>query len=353
MANTIIETLYADPASPTAGQMWFRADLVAGFIPAAPSTGFSIAAGDTKITLTVGTVGGATSYNAYYTADGSTPTKSHGTKLTGVTNGQEITGLVNGTAYKLVFTAVGVNGESAEGAVLTATPGIAEGPFTVTFDDASWLDKFTPSTVGSGVANITDLAGNLHLNGPDAGTDGALAYRTLAVTPARAALYKIKIKVNTTDMPVGGAGTLLQLVHSAAKGAPLNTGDDSAINMIDCLITNSSGTLKQWFRYTDNVGGKHEKGTDAGWTAAGVGTSLARTVSADTYYWVYLYTTLTGWSVELRAADDTTVVLAKTTEILWSATVAVAGGESAWLRTGDKYSNTWKFGSYVDTYVEA
>lgn len=119
---TIVEGLYADPGSPATGQAWLRLDLVAGWAPAAP-TGHSVDAGDTLITLHPGTATAADSYNAYYTSNGTTPTTGS-TKITGVTNNQQLTGLSNGTAYKFKFEAVGELGNASPlSTEVSATPG--------------------------------------------------------------------------------------------------------------------------------------------------------------------------------------------------------------------------------------
>jgi hypothetical protein len=76
------------------------------------------------VNLFPGTSSGATSYNAYYTTDGTTPTTGS-TKITGATGGQRMTA-TNGLTYKFVFTAVNTTGESAISTVDTATPTVNE-----------------------------------------------------------------------------------------------------------------------------------------------------------------------------------------------------------------------------------
>jgi hypothetical protein len=75
------------------------------------------------VIISPGSSPGATSYNAYRSDDGSTPTKSvYAAKITGVTSGYKVLGLTNGTAYKFVFTALNAAGESDESGVLAVTP---------------------------------------------------------------------------------------------------------------------------------------------------------------------------------------------------------------------------------------
>ena len=88
--------------------------------PAAPSS-VTANPGDNQATINWSSVSGATSYNVYYrTAAG--VTKSNGTKLASSTSPRVIPGLVNGTPYYFVVTAVNAGGESAESAERSATP---------------------------------------------------------------------------------------------------------------------------------------------------------------------------------------------------------------------------------------
>lgn len=66
-------------------------------------------------------VAGATSYNVYYAADTGV-SRTAGTKKTGVSSPLTVSPLTNKTGYFFVVTAVNANGESAESAMVSATP---------------------------------------------------------------------------------------------------------------------------------------------------------------------------------------------------------------------------------------
>jgi fibronectin type 3 domain-containing protein/phenylpyruvate tautomerase PptA (4-oxalocrotonate tautomerase family) len=89
-----------------------------GSAPAVP-TNFSATAGDTQVALQWTASSGATSYRVKYgTTSGSYPTVI--SNLTATSH--NVTGLVNGTTYYFVVTAVNANGESANSSQAIATP---------------------------------------------------------------------------------------------------------------------------------------------------------------------------------------------------------------------------------------
>ena len=89
-------------------------------VPAAPG-GVTATAGDSTVTVGWSPVAGATSYNIYWaTAPG--VTTANGTKIAGATSPYIQPGLVNGTTYYYIVTAVNALGEGAASAQASASP---------------------------------------------------------------------------------------------------------------------------------------------------------------------------------------------------------------------------------------
>ncbi len=88
--------------------------------PPAPSGVFATG-GDGQVTISWDAVPGASSYNVYY-ATSSGVTRSNGTKVTGASSGQTVTGLTNGIAHYFVVTALNANGESVESSQVIISP---------------------------------------------------------------------------------------------------------------------------------------------------------------------------------------------------------------------------------------
>jgi uncharacterized protein (TIGR02145 family) len=89
-------------------------------LPSAPTIS-SATPGIASVTVSWNTVSGADSFNLYYAA-GTTVTMATGTKVTGATSPNQVTGLTNGTQYAFAVSAVNTAGESGLSAVQTATP---------------------------------------------------------------------------------------------------------------------------------------------------------------------------------------------------------------------------------------
>ncbi|MBI5429878.1 MAG: S8 family serine peptidase [Nitrosomonadales bacterium] len=106
-------------------------------------TGVSATPRDANNLISWAAVSGATSYNIYWsTVTG--VSKANGTKISLANNPQAHTGLINGTAYYYVVTAVAAGSESGESAQVSATPvaaGAAEDPLY--FNGDQWHLKNT------------------------------------------------------------------------------------------------------------------------------------------------------------------------------------------------------------------
>jgi fibronectin type 3 domain-containing protein len=88
-------------------------------VPAAP-TGAIATGGTNQVTLSWNAVGTATSYNVYY-ATVSGVTNANGTKITKATSPAVLTGLIAGTTYYYVVTAVNNSGEGEASIQVAAT----------------------------------------------------------------------------------------------------------------------------------------------------------------------------------------------------------------------------------------
>jgi fibronectin type 3 domain-containing protein len=96
-----------------------------GATPQAPAsgvpTGVTVTAGNGQVTISWSAVTGATSYNLYW-RNTSGVTRLSGNRIADVTSPFTHAGLVNGSTYYYVVTAVTASGESAESAEVGATP---------------------------------------------------------------------------------------------------------------------------------------------------------------------------------------------------------------------------------------
>lgn len=102
-------------------------------VPAAPNNVVA-ALGDGLNILGWAPVQGATSFNLIWSTTAGV-TKGNGIRINGVTSPLSHTGLVNGTTYFYVVTAVNAAGESVESAEVSATPQDGPGSFDPFFSD--------------------------------------------------------------------------------------------------------------------------------------------------------------------------------------------------------------------------
>lgn len=126
-------------------------------VPAAP-TGVMAVPADGKVTVTWPDVSGASSYNVYYGTSSGVTTAN--TQVAGVSSGDAVTGLVNGTPYYFIVTAVSSGGESAASAEVSATPvdqqapTVSASPGSSSFTTSVDITLSCSDTGGSGCASI-------------------------------------------------------------------------------------------------------------------------------------------------------------------------------------------------------
>ena len=118
----------SNPAGESAASTVVMATPQASGTPPSAPVIFSVAPGDSQVTLSWYAVSGATSYNVYYQY-GSTVTKATGTKVSNVWSPKSIGSLTNGSLYAFIVTAVNSAGET-ESAMVTAVPQMAQVPPT-------------------------------------------------------------------------------------------------------------------------------------------------------------------------------------------------------------------------------
>lgn len=175
-------------------------------LPPNPPTPHSVAAGDAQVMLRPGTSSGALFYSAYYTSDGSTPSKTNGTLIAGVTDNQVLSGLSNGTTYKFVFTASNASGESVVSSVDSATPVAAPAPI--------------PSAPTSILVTSLNASVTIYPGTSSGATSYNCYYTSDGSTPTKSA-YGVKITGATGGQMISGLtnGVTYKFVFTAVNAA--------------------------------------------------------------------------------------------------------------------------------------
>ena len=183
----------------------------AGNPPSAPVS--SSATGSNLFnTLHPGTSAGATSYNAYWTNDGTTPTVSS-SKITGVADGQTHTSL-SAAIYKYGFTAVGAGGESSLSSVSTVT--------------TYYAANFDSESTGAIAAGWANKAGTytVQANHP---VSGANAFGSSSHADGDVALYTNMVALR--DMTLDGSSVMMNTVCGTSGGTVTGVLDGPIFRM--------------------------------------------------------------------------------------------------------------------------
>ncbi len=182
-------------------------------VPAAPAN--VIASGGTnQVTLSWGAVSTASSYNVYY-ATSSGVTKANGTKITGTTSPAVQTGLIAGTTYYYIVTAVNSTGEGAASIQVAATT----------------LAAVPSPTAPAAPTGVTAAGGTNQATISWTAVPGAASYNLYWSTAAgvtKASGTKIA-SVSTPYVKTGlAAGTTYYFIVTAANGVGESTASTQA-----------------------------------------------------------------------------------------------------------------------------
>jgi hypothetical protein len=219
--------------------------------PGAP-TNIRASAGDNQVTVSWDAVTGATSYNVYYgTATGVTTAS---TKVTGATSPDAISGLLNGTTYFFVVTAVNGNGESAvsfeASALPTATPPPAAPSLTSATAGNAQVTLAWGAVTGATSYNV--------YHGTATGVTKATGIKSSGVTSP----YAVTGLTNGTPyffiVTSQGAGgeSAASNERSATPTAPagaFSQADLTGTWKVNILSTSSDNTENGWLRATGTV----------------------------------------------------------------------------------------------------
>jgi fibronectin type 3 domain-containing protein len=206
-------------------------------------------AGDNQVTVSWDDVAGATSYNIYYGTTTGVTTAS--TKVTGATSPNAITGLLNGTTYFFVVTAVNGNGESAVSFEASALPAATPPPAA---------PSLTSATAGNAQVTLawTAVAGATSYNvyrGTAAGVTKVSGTKSTGVTSP----YDVTGLTNGTPyfFVVTAVNGTLESVESnersatpTAPAAAFSQADLTGTWKVNMLITSSDNTEDGWLRAT-------------------------------------------------------------------------------------------------------
>lgn len=206
-------------------------------------------AGDNQATVSWDSVAGATSYNIYYgTATGISKTS---TQIADVTSPQVKTGLLNGTTYFFVVTAVNANGESAVSLEVSAKPAATPPPSAPSLTSAT-AGNAKVTLVWGAVAGATSY--NVY-RGTAAGVTKATGIKSAGVTSP----YDVTGLTNGTPyfFVVTAVNDTLESAESNERSATptapagaFTQADLLGTWKVNVLRTSSDNTNNGWVRVT-------------------------------------------------------------------------------------------------------
>ena len=219
-----------------AGESALSSEVTATPEPPAPTapTGVQATAGDTQATVSWTAVNGATSYNIYYgTAAG--VTIANGTKSPNATSPQTITGLLDGTPYYLVVTAVNAGGESAVSTEVTVTPITKPSGIVVSAENSqakvAWLSALgaTSYNLYYGTTNpltIANSSGKISVSASAGTSNNTLYFQQPVTLLTNGTTYYFAV----TAVNAGGE-TGLSSQKSAKPSATVTPGSPAAVTV--------------------------------------------------------------------------------------------------------------------------
>ncbi len=201
----------ASPGAPLSGQ-WFHSQFVelvqnaypvipggSTQIPAAP-TGLTATSGNTQVSLSWTASSGATSYNVKRATTTGGPYTNVATGIT--TTSYTNTGLINGTTYYFVVSAVNSAGESVNAAQVSATP-------------------TTGVVIPAAPTGLTATSGNAQVSLSWTASSGATSYNVKRATTTGGPYTNVATEITTTSYTNTGLinGTTYYFVVSAVNSA--------------------------------------------------------------------------------------------------------------------------------------
>ena len=173
-----------------AGESVVSSEVSAAMIPQKPA-GVVVSGADGSATVSWSAVSSATSYNIYYATAIGQETGPNGTKVSGATSGQTVTGLTDGTVYYFVVTAVNAAGESGVSSEKSVTPAaLPQAPGSP-----------TGVTVTAGTGQVTVTWGAVGV-----ATSYNVYYLQSAAAPTTATVIGTGTKVNSLGSPLTVTG---------------------------------------------------------------------------------------------------------------------------------------------------